>query len=67
MYDYFNAHPKSVKMTYAEHAIFSLHISWCMTLGSIGAIIHAINPNWCQTSSTKTIQYLASLLETRHT
>lgn len=56
--EYFNRHPKSVGMTYLEHAYFSLEIAYYMGIGSMKAVIHAINPNWFETSTTEFLEYL---------
>ena len=66
MLQYLNTHPKSVNMTYTQHACFSLHIAWNMALGSICAFIHALNPNWFETSSSDLSDYLIVLLSSRH-
>lgn len=55
-----------VKMNYLDHACFSLHIAWSMAIGSVCAIIHAINPNWFEKSSTNTISHLANIMESTH-
>lgn len=66
MLHYFNAHPKSVNMTYKQHACFSLHIAWQLALGSICAVIHAINPNWFEKSTSELSDYLIIILDSRH-
>jgi len=61
--DYFNRHPKSVGMTYLEHAYFSLEISYFMWVSGVKAVIHAINPNWFETSTTKFLEYLSKKMD----
>ena len=66
MFDYFNAHPKSVSMSYTQHACFSLHLAWNLALGSLCAVIHAINPNWFAKSTSELSDYLIVILDSRH-
>ena len=61
--DYFNKHPKEVGMTYMQHAVFSLSLGWFMAMGSVKAVIHAVNPNWCIDSSTILSFYLQKILD----
>lgn len=56
--EYFTRHPKSVGMTYFEHAYFSCEIAMYMGTSCIKAVIHAINPNWYEDSTTKFLEYL---------
>ena len=56
--EYFDKHPKSVGMTYLEHARFSLELSYSIGISSFKALIHAINPNFFETSTTELIEYL---------
>tara|TARA_B100000035_G_scaffold257990_1_gene228213 strand:- start:117 stop:347 length:231 start_codon:yes stop_codon:yes gene_type:complete len=63
--DYFTRHPKEHKMTYVEHFIFSSVIGWNMALHSIQAFIHAINPNWCEDSTTMFMHYLNNAMKNR--
>ena len=56
--DYFNRHPKSVGMTYLEHACFSLELFYSIGIGSFKSLIHAFNPNFFETSTTELIEYL---------
>ena len=59
---YFNKHPSSVGMTYIQHGMLSLSFAWFMAIGSIKAIIHAINPNWFIDSTTNLSIYLHKYL-----
>lgn len=63
---YFTRHPNSVGMTYFEHAYFSCEIALYMSVSSIKAIIHAINPNWYEDSTTKFLNYLSKKMNIRH-
>ncbi len=56
--NYFTNHPSSVNMSYIEHGIFSLSLAWYMAIGSIKAVIHAINPNWFIDSTSSLSLYL---------
>ena len=66
MFDYFNAHPKSVSMSYTQHACFSLHLAWNLALGSLCSAIHAVNPNWFEKSTSELSDYLLVILDSRH-
>ena len=47
----FFQHPKSVGMTYTEHLLFSMKLSYLFFCGSVKSIIHAIYPDVYITSS----------------
>jgi len=45
-------HLEEVKMTYMQHALFSLSLAGDMALGALCAIVHAVCPGMFLTSST---------------
>ena len=45
-------HLEEVKMTYVQHALFSLSLAGDMALGAVCATVHAICPGIFITSST---------------
>ena len=45
-------HLKEVKMTYFEHALFSLNLSKEMALGTVCAAVHAVLPGMFLESSS---------------
>ena len=63
--EYFTRHPNSVGMTYFEHAYFSCEIALYMSIGGVKAVIHAINPNWYEDSTTKFLEYLTEKMNKR--
>ena len=63
--DYFTRHPKEHNMTYIQHFVFSSVIGWNMAIYSIQAFIHAINPNWCEDSTTMFMYYLNNTMKHR--
>ena len=40
------------------HLLKDLEVAYFMGIGSMKAIIHAINPNWFETSTTEFLEYL---------
>ena len=55
-------HPKEVCMTYYEHFIFSISISYKLLKGSMKAAIHAVLPNLYETSSSDLLNDLQKIL-----
>ena len=60
---YFINHPKSVCMTYKEHMLFSLGLSYIFIEASYKAFIHGFLPNVYITSSSDTSKKISYLLE----
>ena len=50
--NHFITHPKSVNMTYFEHAKFSIGLSYMFASASLKALVHGIFPFLFVTSST---------------
>lgn len=61
--NYFTRHPHLNNMTYVSHMMFSFKISLYFLLRSVQASVHAINPNWFETTSSDTIGELKSYLK----
>ena len=57
IYSYFD-HPQSVCLSYFEHCMFSLKLSYNFFNAGFKAIIHAFIPNLYITSSSNTVDYL---------
>ncbi len=64
IYSYFN-HPNSLCMSYYEHALHSLIISFLFYIGFINGLIHSIFPFINKTFSKNTITYVQNYLERR--
>lgn len=51
-------HPKSVCMTYCEHFVFSMSISFQFAVGAVKSFVHAIYPDLFITSTTDLLRDL---------
>ena len=49
-------HPSNVCMTYFEHCMFSLKLSFMLGVGSFKAIIHALFPDYYITSTSDLVK-----------
>ena len=58
------SHLQGVCMSYATHMCFSLRLSLLFFKASIGAIVHALVPGLCITSSTYYSTHITSLIHT---
>ncbi len=56
-------HPTNVCMTYTEHFIFSMRMSFVLFYGGFCAIVHAFIPDLFITSTTDTIAYIFTQLK----
>lgn len=62
----FRAHPASVGESYAEHFGVASRFGLALIAGGIKALIHAVLPNYCQTSASDTVRALnATLIDKR--
>ena len=59
-------HLKDVKLTFFEHALFSLKLALNMSLGAFCATIHAFLPGLFITSSTDITNRLAQSIQSIH-
>ena len=59
----FHTHPSNVCMTYLSHMRHSLMLSGWFARASVQALVHAIFPFWCITSSTDNAQGITRLLQ----
>lgn len=59
----FTEHPTKVCMTYAEHAKLSLTFSRLLLTGSMKAVVHAVYPNWYESSTTDVARDIQALLD----
>ena len=57
------SHPSQVCMTYFQHCLFSLEMSYYFGVGSVKAIIHAFLPDYYITSTTDTVNYIQHRLK----
>ena len=62
-YSYF-AHPNNVCISYLEHLIFSIVLSFSLLLGSLKAFVHAIIPSMFITSTTDLVKDIDIKLKT---
>ena len=51
----FFLHPRSVCMTYREHARFSLSLAWTFAVASLASVVHAVWPDVLQTHASDTV------------
>lgn len=57
-------HPKEVCMTYLEHFCLSMEMAYLLCVGSMKAVVHAIYPDICVTSTTDTVATIQERLRT---
>lgn len=62
----FFQHPKSVGMTYTEHLLFSMKLSYLFFCGSVKSIIHAIYPDVYITSSGDYSKLIFEMIHENH-
>lgn len=58
VYRLFISHPKENKMTYREHLLHALHLSYKMWRGSVSLFIHAFFPFVLEKSGSNMIKQL---------
>jgi hypothetical protein len=61
-YNLFNEHPNSANMSYFRHMMLSLKFSFLLFVSSIQALIHAILPFLCKTSTSDVIIKINKML-----
>jgi hypothetical protein len=59
----FKDHPKSVGQNYFQHFFFSASVSMTLLYSSMTALLHAIAPPLCQTSTSKAINKLHARMQ----
>lgn len=59
----FTAHPKNVCMTYFQHFIFSMKLSFHYFLYAYKATVHAIIPSLYITSSSDSVKEIEDILK----
>ena len=62
VYNLFNEHPNSANMNYFRHMILSLKFSFLLFISSIQAVIHAVLPFLCKTSTSDVIKKINGML-----
>jgi hypothetical protein len=56
---FFTEHPATVGETYGEHFAFAIAIGVHMVAGGLACMLHAILPEFCKTTGSRTIRELA--------
>jgi hypothetical protein len=56
---FFTEHPASVGETYGEHFAFAISIGGRMVAGGLACMLHAVLPEFCKTTGSRTIRELA--------
>ena len=59
----FKDHPESVGQNYFQHFLFSASVSMTLLFLSLTALLHAIAPPLCQTSTSKAINKLHARMQ----
>lgn len=56
---FFTDHPATVGETYGEHFAFAVSVGGRMVAGGIACMLHAVLPEFCKTTGSRTIRELA--------
>jgi hypothetical protein len=56
---FFTEHPATVGETYGEHFAFALGVGSRMVYGGLACMLHAVLPELCKTTGSRTIRELA--------
>jgi hypothetical protein len=56
---FFTEHPASVGETYGEHFAFAIGVGSRMVGGGLACMLHAVFPEFCKTTGSRTIRELA--------
>jgi|SRR5437764_470695 hypothetical protein len=56
---FFTEHPATVGETYGEHFAFALGVGSRMVYGGLACMLHAVFPEFCKTTGSRTIRELA--------
>jgi Family of unknown function (DUF6356) len=59
MKHFFTGHPASVGESYAEHFAFAMGVGGRMVAGGLACMLHAVLPEFCKTTGSRTIRELA--------
>ena len=59
MQRFFTDHPATVGETYGEHFAFAVSIGGRMVAGGLACMLHAVLPEFCKTTGSRTIRELA--------
>ena len=60
-YSYF-AHPQRVCMSYVAHMCFSLRLALDLFVAAVAAVVHAVVPSVCETSTSACVARLGRRL-----
>ncbi len=56
---FFTEHPATVGETYGEHFAFAISIGARMVAGGLACMLHAVLPEFCKTTGSRTLRELA--------
>src|SRR5438128_12683083 len=56
---FFTEHPATVGETYGEHFAFAISVGGRMVGGGLACMLHAVLPEFCKTTGSRTIRELA--------
>jgi hypothetical protein len=56
---FFTEHPATVGETYGEHFAFAIGVGSRMVYGGLACMVHAVLPELCKTTGSRTIRELA--------
>ena len=56
---FFTGHPATVGETYGEHFVFAVSVGGRMVGGGLACMLHAVFPEFCKTTGSRTIRELA--------
>jgi len=56
---FFTEHPATVGETYGEHFAFAMGVGSRMVTGGLACMLHAVLPELCKTTGSRTIRELA--------
>ena len=56
---FFTEHPATVGETYGEHFAFAISVGGRMVGGGLACMLHAVFPEFCKTTGSRTIRELA--------
>jgi Family of unknown function (DUF6356) len=56
---FFTEHPATVGETYGEHFAFAVAVGGRMVGGGLACMLHAVFPEFCKTTGSRTIRELA--------
>jgi hypothetical protein len=59
MKHFFTEHPASVGESYSEHFAFAMGVGSRMVAGGLACMLHAVLPEFCKTTGSRTIRELA--------